>query len=287
MAEEQRIAAGLQVKDGRLVFASEADLDRVLGLLGDMNPAQLDAWEKQLGFFSMRTSHRPKEQSASGAEEHDLLEAVLSPNGILQVGQNAYRIDPVKDSVLVAKNIDAASMKSLERGEKGRRLLQYSTEESVILAVESPEGARCCHETSSATRSFVNTYQFVQPTGALPQRLHVTVFNKNGGVQFSLSVRCRTQQLQGGSWVFVPLYGHQVRADLIASHVKPRCKAWERKEIQKTITIDTNQPELSATCYSRTRGLYKYWVASTWSVRASSSLPWQTSPQFVSSWNYP
>lgn len=287
MAARERSVVGLEVKEGRLVFASEADLDRELGLLGDMSPAQLDAWEKQIGFCSMRRSHCSEGRPASDAEGQELLEAVLSPNGILQVGRNAYRIDTANGIVLVAKDVDATSMKELERGKKGRRLLQYSTEESVIPAVESPEGAKCCHETSSATRSFYHDFPFTQPAGQPPLRLHVTIYNKNGGVVFSLSVRCRTQKLAGSTWGDWPLYGYELRADLIASNVKPRCKPWEAKEIQKTITINTNQGELFAECYSRTRGLYKYRVASTWSVRASSSALWQTSPQFVSSWNYP
>lgn len=288
MAAREKSVVGPEVKEGRLLFASEADLDRELGLLGVMSPAQLDAWEKQIGFCSMRRSHCSEGRPASDAEGQELLEAVLSPSGILQVGRNAYRIDTANGIVLVAKDVDATSMKELERGKKGRRLLQYSTEESVIQAVESPEGSKgCCHETSSATRSFHHYFPFTQPAGQPPLRLHVWIYNKNGGVVFTLSVRCRTQKLTGSAWSDWPLYGCELRADLIASHVKPRCKPWEGKEIQKTITIDTNQQELFAECYSRTRGLYKYRVASTWSVRASSSVPWQTSAQFVSSWNYP
>jgi hypothetical protein len=282
------------VEEGRLVFHTEADLQAALDSLSSMDELQLDAWEEQMNFYSMRRSYKDANQTDELPIADPVVATLLSPQAILQVGENAYKVDKKNESVFVVKDVNSVTLRELEKGENGRGVLRYSTDDDVIPLVEGESGATRCSETSSASRYWSWTCPFTNHQYQ-SRRLLIEHANNNFGVSFSLEVKCSMQKPpQPGSskWTSYFCNGYQIRADQIYTHRKPRCKPFESSwETGQYITTSGNTNYFYRKPYYRTRGLYKYYIKSTWSIRYvdpnGNATPWTTSGLCECQWNYP
>lgn len=89
---------------GWLYFQSKSDYESAISAYSAASDSVLDSFENALSFSSMRSSLTSDQREAIEIED-DLLAMMLSPSGIVQVGDYVFDIDVVNDTVLVYNQV--------------------------------------------------------------------------------------------------------------------------------------------------------------------------------------
>lgn len=105
----------VEVKNDMLSFPTREDYDSALEFLGPKDSEEFEAWEKEIGFHSMRSLLNVKELESRGIQD-DLLATLLNSDGMIEINQNIFQIDIPNElvSVLSAEDfIGKSSFKGL------------------------------------------------------------------------------------------------------------------------------------------------------------------------------
>ncbi|WP_136468952.1 DUF4848 domain-containing protein [Flagellimonas onchidii] len=114
------------VNDGMLDFPSRGDYDQALDYLGQMSLQELEAWNNNLGFKSMKTEISESEREENGIYD-DLLATLINTKSEIKIGDYILRLDALGEKVYVTTN-SKDSKKILNN--KDTRI--FSTDDNVL-----------------------------------------------------------------------------------------------------------------------------------------------------------
>jgi hypothetical protein len=131
--ERSELNIAVEVKNNMLVFKNREAYDQAIEALGPLQNADFDAWEKSIGFYSMRQALSDEELLKKGIED-PFLAVFLNPEARIEIGGNVFEIDLIKQQVAVLNTTEFLSAKNIVDSKKVRL---YSTKEDVLDLIEN------------------------------------------------------------------------------------------------------------------------------------------------------
>lgn len=161
---------------GWLYFQSKNDYESLISAYSAVSDSVLDSFENTLSFSSMRSSLTSDQREAIEIED-DLLAMMLSPSGIVQVGDYVFGIDVVNDTVLVYNQVSPNA-----------RPLVFSVDDDVfdVLEGNKDSGEKGCSAKNKETGiDFANT------------KIGCKVVYQKAGIYFSLQSKIKKHNWGG------------------------------------------------------------------------------------------
>lgn len=255
------------MKNGRMVFKDRSTFEQYSASIGQVPAntlveAHLDATEKKLHFYSLRSVFHPLAGTPVGrvadacAVDDDYLASMLSPEGIVQIGEWIYKVDVCNEKVYALPVAEEAYVGELtEKTPSHEKIQVFSTDDEVLDLIEAGETgdptariALFCGE--SGIPDNIDDKGFVSYGDGY--QLDCKVVYQKAGIYFSLQAKVKNQ-------VKVLLVWDGIPGTLTLNsfdQYEPKCKSGSQPRYDYLATFDR---ELSRRAYSNTRGLHKAW----------------------------
>lgn len=257
--------------EGRLVFKDRTSFENYSTSLGKVEKGisveqSLQKMEAKLGFFSMRAADHdvivklPNARTMQKAGiEDDYLASMLSPEGIVQIGEWIFKLDIPNEKVYALNEKDQNLIGELKKDTPAHDKIQiFSTDDDVLDLLKSgekgsPAGrvALFCRESGAdrhkddAIIEYGDGYQ-----------LDCKIVYQKAGIYFSLQGKVKNQARLIGGVLLDCFEGHTMAIEHYVKW-KPKCRSEEEPGAAIKFS-DGNECVLNHRPYESTRGLNKY-----------------------------